>query len=94
MSLFAGTMFDGSGPVVGHHHLFAIWVSANEMVMEGWKDDCPKLFEESIVGVGVDDVMEVGVKASETGLDAVGLPLDEGIEDLLALVFWDMEEIG
>ena len=55
------------------------------MVMEGWEYNGPELLEESVVLVGVDEVVELEVDASQAGLDPGGLPLDEGVEDVLAL---------
>ena len=64
------------------------------MVMEGWEYNGPELLEESVVLVGVDEVVELEVDASQAGLDPGGLPLDEGVEDVLALGMVELEEAG
>ena len=90
MALAAFARFDIGSPVMGKNHLLAVWVAAQEMVVEGWQDDCPKLFEEGIVLVGVDELMEFDSDAGEAG----GFPLDEGVEDGLPLGMFKLEKAG
>ena len=47
-------------------------------MMERWQDDCPKLLQEQVILVRMEEMVKVGVDAPEAGIDAGGLPLDKG----------------
>ena len=64
------------------------------MVVESREDHGPKLFEESVVLVGVEEFMEFDVNACEASSDARCFPLDEGFEDGLSLGVIELEKAG
>ena len=79
---------------MGENHFLALWVAAEEVVVKGREDHGPKLFEEHVVLLGVEEGMEFDVDAGEAGLDAGCFPLDEGVEDGLALGVLELEKAG
>ena len=64
------------------------------MVVESGEDHGPELSEESVVLVGVEEFMELDVNACEASSDARCFPLDEGVEDGLALGVIELEKAG
>ena len=48
------------------------------MVMKRWQNDSPKLLQEKVILVRMEEMVKVGVDAPKAGIDAGGLPLDEG----------------
>ena len=78
MTLGTFAWLNVGGPVVWQDHFLAIGIATNEVMMERWQDDCPKLLQEQVILVRMEEMVKVGVDAPEAGIDAGGLPLDKG----------------